>query len=82
MSVQISPVTIVGLQMLYNLDDRSAFTALSIERHLTDDLYLDLGYYRFLGDKKLVFSEKNVAVPTSEYGLNPDMAYISLRYYF
>ena len=82
LNVQVSPVTATGLQMLYNLDDRSAFVALSVERHLTDDLYLDLGYYRFFGDKKLVFSEKNGIVPTSEYGLNPDMAYISLRYYF
>ena len=81
LNVQISPVTALSFQAIYNQDDHSAFSSLSIERHLTDNLYLDLGYYKFFGSSRLRYVESDILLD-SEYGINPNTAYLSLRYYF
>lgn len=80
-SIQISPLLTLGVQGVFNLDDRSTYTSANINYNIREDLYLGLGIYHFSGEK---FSQSPLGVPTlnSEYGSNPDNIYMSVNYYF
>jgi hypothetical protein len=80
-TLQLSPIWFVAIQAIYNLDDNSSFVSLSGEYNLTDDVYMDFGYYHFSGDD---FSLTETGSPDlqSEYGANPNTLFASIRYYF
>ena len=80
-SLQVSPLWNLALQSIINLNDASVFLTLSAEYNLAEDLYMDFGYYRFSGDELRLDADDSPAFQ-SEYGSNPDTAYISLRFYF
>ena len=69
-SIQVSPLWTVSLQCLANLADSSMFASVAAAYNVSENAYIDLGYYHFLGGS------------LTEYGSNPDTLYASLRYYF
>ncbi|HKI73971.1 MAG TPA: hypothetical protein VJ998_04985 [Pseudomonadales bacterium] len=69
-NVQLSPLWTVTAQALANLSDGSVFLSLATTCNITENAYVDLGYYHFLGNR------------LSEYGADPDTLYASIRYYF
>ena len=78
---QLSPLTSLNLSGFINLDDDSLFLSLSTAFNIAENFYLDAGYYHFSGDE---ISESSSGSPgmNSEYGGSPEVAYISIRYYF
>lgn len=68
--LQASPLLTVSGQAMVNLEDGSVFAAVTSDYNLSENTYLGLGYYHFIGPG------------LSEYGSNPDTFYASLRYYF
>jgi len=61
------------------------FLSMNAEYSLSDNWYMGLGYYHFIGED---FNFSN-EIPNdalfefgSEYGSNPDSIFVSLRYYF
>ena len=80
-SQQLSPLTSLNLSGFINLDDDSVFLSLSTEFNIAENFYLDAGYYHFSGDEKSVSSSGSPGI-TSEYGGSPEVAYISIRFYF
>lgn len=80
-SWQLSPLWVLSAQAIVNLSDQSAFFSLAAEYNVAENFYMDLGYYHFSGDD-LTVSPAGVPVLESEYGPNPDTAYLSIRYYF
>jgi len=84
-SWQQSTLLTLSLQSLANLDDGSMFLSMNAEYSLSDNWYMGLGYYHFIGED---FNFSN-EIPNdalfefgSEYGSNPDSIFVSLRYYF
>lgn len=84
-SWQASTLLSLSFQTLANLDDQSIFLSVNADYSLSDNFYMGLGYYHFVGD------DFNIPTPPltqeqiqfgSEYGSNPDSLYISFRYYF
>jgi len=69
-SVQLTPLWSLSLQSLANLSDRSMFLSLSAVYNVTENAYMDFGFYYFPGQD------------LTEYGSNPATLYASLRYYF
>ena len=82
LTTRLSPLWNLATQAIINLHDHSAFLAITAEYNLADDLYMDFGYYNFLGDDLGQATDNTTPEFQSEYGLNPDTAYLSLRYYF
>ena len=80
-TVQLSSLWFVATQVIYNLDDNSAFLSVSAEYNIAENFYMDFGYYHFSGDG---FSLTETALPKldSEYGSNPSTLFASIRYYF
>ena len=71
----------IALQGVFNLDDHSAFTSISAEYNIAEDIYLDIGLYRFSGDSIKILQTGAYEL-TSEYGTSPNLAFFSVRYYF
>ena len=84
-SWQQSTLLTLSLQALANLDDGSMFISMNAEYSLSDNLYMGLGYYHFVGDD-FNFSndipKQSLFQFGSEYGSNPDSIFVSFRYYF
>ncbi len=80
-TMRVSPLWNLAAQSIINLNDDSVFLALSAEYNLAENFYMDFGYYRFSGDD-IALGTNNSPQFQSEYGSNPDTAYISLRFYF
>ncbi|MBQ63279.1 MAG: hypothetical protein CMQ19_14580 [Gammaproteobacteria bacterium] len=80
-TLQLSPLWALTTQAIYNLGDDSAFISLSAEYNVMGDLYMDFGFYHFLGDELTVVAP-GIPLLRSEYGTNPDTIYASLRFYF
>ena len=80
-TVQLSSLWFVATQVIYNLDDNSAFLSVSAEYNIAENFYMDFGYYHFSGDE---FSLTETGLPKldSEYGSNPSTLFASIRYYF
>ena len=80
-TVQLSSLWFVATQVIYNLDDNSAFLSVSAEYNIAENFYMDFGYYHFSGDE---FSLTETGLPQldSEYGSNPSTLFASIRYYF
>ena len=77
-----SPLLTVSTQALINLDDSSAFLSVTGEYSVSENLYTNLGVYVFFGEE-LDFSLTYPGfVIGSEYGGSPNLAYMSLKYYF
>lgn len=77
---QVTPLWSASLQSVVNLSDHSTFVNLSAVYNVTQNAYMDLGYYHFSGDS---FRPSPGGIrPGSEYGGNPDTLYASLRFYF
>ena len=68
---QLGPLWMLALQGIFNISDDSSFLSLAASYSVKVDVDANITYYRFHGDKN-----------NSEYGLNPDMAYFGLSYYF
>lgn len=81
LSIQASPLWSLGSQAIMNLDDDSAFVSLTAEFHAAQNLYLDFGYYHFIGED-LSLAPTGLPQVESEYGASPDTFYASLRWYF
>ena len=81
LSIQLSPLTTVGIQGVFNLDDHSTYLSASLNYNVKEDLYIGLGYYHFSG-KKLSLTTTGSPVLNSEYGSNPDNLFVSISYYF
>lgn len=77
-----TPLLSIALQAIVNLDDSSAFVNLSGEYSVSENLYSSFGVYVFTGDHLEYTSLPPNILLGSEYGINPDLLYISLRYYF
>lgn len=78
----VTPLFGVTLLAIMNLDDSSAFVNLSGEYNLSDNLYSDFGVYTFTGDHLQYTSLPPNILLGSEYGIIPDLFYVSLFYYF
>lgn len=84
-SWQASTLLSLSVQSLINLDDDSVFFSLNGEYSLSDNLYMGMGYYHFLGDELDFFANLPAQEQMqfgSEYGNNPNSLYVNLRYYF
>ncbi len=81
LSVQVTPLWTVGLQAIVNLDDESVFSTVSAEYNVAENFYMDFGVYLFTGDD-LTVTPFGLPVFESEYGVNPNTAYASIRWYF
>jgi hypothetical protein len=77
-----TPLLVISLQAIVNLDDSSAFVNLSGEYSVSENLYSDFGVYVFSGDQLEYTSLPPNILLRSEYGINPNLVYLSLRYYF
>lgn len=81
LAVQMSPLWNIAVQGILNLSDESLFASISGEYSVSDNLYMDVGIYYFNGhDPEL--TPAGLPGAGSEYGANPGVAYLSLRYYF
>jgi hypothetical protein len=80
-SIQLSPLWVASSMAIVNLSDNSAFISVSAEYNIAEDFYMDFGWYHFIGDD-LEIDKNGLPNFESEYGLNPDMFYTSIRYYF
>jgi hypothetical protein len=80
-SFRASALWSIALQGVFNLDDHSAFTSISAEYNVAEDIYMDIGLYRFSGDS-IKISQTGAYELTSEYGTSPNLAFFSVRYYF
>lgn len=78
---QVTPLWFLSGQAIVNLSDNSSFISVSGEFNFAENFYMDLGYYHFTGDD-LDVSPIGLPRIRSEYGLNPDTVYASIRYYF
>jgi hypothetical protein len=76
LSIQLSPLTTVGIQGVFNLDDHSTYLSASLNYNVKEDLYIGLGYYHFSG-KKLSLTTTGSPVLNSEYGSTP-ITYLSV----
>ena len=81
LSVLVTPLWTIAGQAVVNLDDQSVFMSMTAEYNLAENLYMDFGIYRFIGDD-LSVDAAGMPVFGSEYGSNPDTLYTSLRWYF
>jgi len=82
LSQTLSPLWQASAQTIINLDDDSSFTMLSTNFNLAEDFYLDFGVY-LISDKGLKISDnQNQILLGSEYGANPNTAFVSIRFYF
>ncbi len=78
---QVSPLLSVSGQALVNLSDDSAFLSMATSYNASENTYIDVGYYHFLGDAVVAATDLTIA-PGSEYGILPRSLYVSLRWYF
>ena len=70
-SYQLGGLWTINLQGIFNLDDNSSFTSIAAGYSVVENLDMNFNYYHFTGDTQ-----------ASEYGLSPDLAFVSLSYYF
>lgn len=80
---QLSGLTTVNGMLITNLDDHSMFLSLSLDRSLSDNLYLALGTYLSTGDAPAT----GMPIPAlplirDEFGSYADLIYGSVRWYF
>jgi hypothetical protein len=78
----VSPLLSLSLQSISNLDDSSSFINLSGEYSISENLYANFGLYYFYGDALKFTPSPPYLQITSEYGMNSDLLYLALRYYF
>ena len=81
LSFQLSPVTGVAGQWVYNVDDQSSFFQVSVDRYISDEWSLTAGMYRFGGDSDLTVTPRGFALG-SEFGMNPNVVFMGVRFYF
>jgi hypothetical protein len=81
LSAQLSGVTSIAAQAILNLDDRSSFFQASVDRYLSDAWSVQAGYYRFDGDEEIAITPAGIELG-SEFGWNPHVVYVGIRYYF
>lgn len=79
-SQQVSPLISLSGLAIINLDDHSSYLSLSAQFDAGDNLYFDAGIYLFNGDPPALVPPATMI--GSEYGGNPDLAFLALRYYF
>jgi len=77
-----TPLLSISLQTILNLDDSSTFINLSGDYSVSENLYSSFGIYIFTGDHLEFTAPPPDILLGSEYGINPDLIYASLRYYF
>ena len=83
---ELTPLTHLMARVILNISDGSMFVSPQLEHSLMEDLYIEAGAFVSIG-KKSRFSPgdiKNFGMPSaaSEFGLYPNLYFISLRYYF
>jgi len=84
MSYNVTPlITAIG-ETLINLTDPSLYIAPKLEYSVSEDTYLSVG--AFIGVGESVQGPANqpfstIAIPKSEFGLYPDIYYVSVRVY-
>lgn len=80
---QLSGLTTVNGMVIANLDDHSMFLSLSLDRSMSDNLYLALGVYLSTGDAPLTgIPDPALSVVRDEFGGYADLVYGSVRWYF
>lgn len=67
---EFAPLIRGDFSAFFNIDDESILFSPSVEYSLTEDLYLTIGLQIGTGDSG------------SEYGMNPDIYFLQMRYYF
>ena len=80
-TLRVSPLWGVGVQGIINLSDRSSFISLSTEYNVAENVYIDLGYYRFSGHS-ITATPMGLPLLRSEYGSSPNVGFFSVRFYF
>ena len=80
-SAQISPLFNLSFGAVFNLTDNSSFISLLGEWSATENFYIELGCYHFSEEIFLELSSGAVTLG-SEYGLNSDLVFTTLKYYF
>ena len=80
-SFRATPLLLLAMQAIVNLDDASGYTSLSAEYNIAENFYIDFAAYFFVGDD-LTISPLQTPMLGSEYGANPHMFYSSIRWYF
>lgn len=78
---QVNPLLSVSGQALMNLSDDSAFLSMATSYNASENTYIDVGYYHFLGDAVVTATDLEIT-QGSEYGIFPRSLYVSLRWYF
>ena len=82
---QASALLSLSLSSLTNLDDGSMFLNFGANYSLSDNLYMGMGYYHFVGDDFDFSNEAPVEQQFqfgSEYGGNPNSIFVTFQYYF
>ena len=80
LTVQVTPLISVGVQVLWNLTDPSVLVAPQLEYNIAEDIYVAAG--GFLGLGKRPEASALAAPLRSEFGGYPDVYFTSFRIYF
>ena len=71
LTYQLGPLWKMGFQGIFNTSDNSSFLSIFTAYNVKENIDANFTYYHFQGDRE-----------SSEYGLNPDIVYLGLSYYF
>ncbi|UCG77388.1 MAG: hypothetical protein JSV21_07315 [Nitrospirota bacterium] len=74
---QLTPLSVLSGQILINLSDGSFIISPGLEYSAADDINIQAGAFVGLGDDSL-----DLSGPGSEFGVYPDIYYLSLNIYF
>lgn len=77
-----TPLLGISASGFYNIDDGSIFLRAAGEYSLTEDLYMDFGFYLAGGEGGALTLLPTFLTLESEFGSFPSTIYASLRYYF
>ncbi|MBA58650.1 MAG: hypothetical protein CMQ40_05695 [Gammaproteobacteria bacterium] len=80
-SIQVSPFFNMVAGGVFNLSDNSSFVSLVGEWSISENFYIDVGWYHFSG-KDFSAEPTEALALGSEYGLNSDLLYTSFKFYF
>jgi len=83
-SHQITPLLTLSGQIMYNVDDRSAFLTPTLEYNIAENIYLGGGLMVGLGKRPFLGDAGGTPFPVfrSEFGSYPELAYTTFRVYF
>lgn len=83
-SHQITPLLTVSGEIMYNVDDRSAFVTPTLQYNIAENIYLGGGAFLGIGKRPFLGDANGRPFPVfrSEFGSYPELYYTTFRVYF